>query len=188
MRNNPPGTKTRSRSSRLKSLGAAVAFILVCAASQTPAFAQNRPSSDQEMTMADLLQLPGTVIGEGRNSKPVGPHKAATFRVEHLVLPRPVAAEVGGKRTETAEAFRLSILGGPFPVRALPPVVWIDDVAIGYGVENEELTAITVVTFDRSLLREGASIYLSYGNKEKKEERTELPEKLTLTGRKGGER
>lgn len=138
--------------------------------------------------MTDLLELPGTVIGEGRNTRPVGPHKAATFRVEHLTLPRPMVAEVGGRRTETAEAFRLSIVGGPFPVRALPPVVWVDDVAIGYGVENEELTAITVITFDRSLLREGASIYLSYGDRENRKERVALPEKLTLTGRRGGER
>jgi hypothetical protein len=74
----------------------------------------------------------------------------------------------------------LTIFGGPFQVHALPPVVWLDDIALGYGVESEDLDAITAVTFDASLLREGASIYLSYGQKEEKEGRVALPEKLKL--------
>jgi hypothetical protein len=71
-------------------------------------------------------------------------------------------------------------------VRALPAVVWIDDEAVGYGVESEDLDAITVVTFDASLIREGATLYLSYGDKENKKDRTALPEKLTLGANKGG--
>jgi len=168
------------------SLRAAAALIVLLAACQAQALAQSQAPADQEVTMSDLLNLPGTLVGEGHNAKAVGQHRVATFRVEHLALPRPVVAEIGGKRTETAEAFRLTIVGGPFPVRALPPVVWVDDVAIGYGVESEELTAISVVTFDRSLLREGGRIYLSYGDKENKEDRSELPERLTLNGPKGG--
>lgn len=169
-----------------RSLRAAAVLLILLAAAQSQALAQDQAPAHQEVTLSELLDLPGTVIGEGRNTKAVGPHKAASFRVEHLALPRPVVAEIGGKKTETAEAFRLTIVGGPFAVRALPPVVWVDDVAIGYGVENEELTAITVVTFDRSLLREGAKIHLSYGDKESKEDRTELPERLTLVGNRGG--
>jgi hypothetical protein len=71
-------------------------------------------------------------------------------------------------------------------VRALPPVIWIDDTAVGYGVENEDLNTITVVTFDPSLLREGATIFLSYGDKEDKTDRVAVPEKLKLDGPKGG--
>jgi hypothetical protein len=131
--------------------------------------------------------LPGTIIGEGRNLKAVGKFKVARYRIEHLTLPKTMNVEVGGKKVETGEAFRVIIVGGPFPVRALPPVVWIDDEAVGYGVESEDLTEITVVLFDRAALREGARMFLSYGDKENKENRTELPEKLTLGGPKGGQ-
>jgi hypothetical protein len=72
-------------------------------------------------------------------------------------------------------------------VRALPAVIWVDDVAVGFGVEGEDLTEITAVTFDESLLRDGATLYLSYGDKENKEGRTALPEKLKLDA-KGGNR
>ena len=136
--------------------------------------------------MRDILSLPGTVLGEGANANAVGPFKARTFRVEEVSLPRPVRAEVAGRDTEVTKAYRLTIIGGPFPVRALPAVVWVDDVAVGYGVESEDLTEITAVTFDASVLREGASLYLSYGSKEDKEDRTRLPERLTLDGPKGG--
>jgi hypothetical protein len=167
-------------------LRAAALLAALLAAGQSEALAQTQGSAAEEIALSELLSLPGTIIGQGRNTKAVGPHKVASYRVEHLALPRPVTVEIGGKKSETAEAFRLTIVGGPFPVRALPPVIWVDDVAIGYGVESEDLKAITVVTFDRSLLREGASIYLSYGDKENKEDRTELPEKLSLDGPKGG--
>jgi hypothetical protein len=174
---------------RLKGLSAVVALLLLLAAGQSAVFAQdqNQSAAGPEVTLNELLRLPGTIIGEGRNTKAVGPHKIASYRIEQVNLPRPVEAEVGGKRVQAVEAFRLTIIGGPFHVRALPPVIWVDDVAVGYGVENEQLTAITVVTFDRSLLREGASIYLSYGDKEDKEDRVELPEKLSLNGRRGGD-
>ena len=68
----------------------------------------------------------------------------------------------------------------------LPAVIWIDDEAVGYGVESEDLDAITAVTFDESLVREGATVYLSYGDKEEKKDRTALPEKLKLGTNKGG--
>ena len=135
--------------------------------------------------MSDLLKLPGTVIAEGSNTTPKGLLRVARYRVEQVALPQPTVVEVAGKRTEVDTAFRLSIVGGPFPVRALPPVVWVGDTAIGYGIESEDLDEITVVTFDRSLLKDGASIYLSYGSKDDREGRAELPEKLSLGSVKG---
>jgi hypothetical protein len=68
----------------------------------------------------------------------------------------------------------------------MPAVVWIGDAAVGYGVESEDLDAITAVTFDESLLRDGATLYLSYGDKENKEDRTPLPVRLALGADKGG--
>ena len=144
------------------------------------------PDNAQEPKMSDLLKLPGKVIAESNAPAAAGRLKVKNYRVEELTLPAAVEVEVGGKRVEVSRAFRVTVTGGPFPVRALPAVVWIDDVAVGYGVESEDLDAITAVTFDASLLREGATLYVSYGDKENKSDRTALPEKLKLNANKGG--
>ncbi|HEX8151002.1 MAG TPA: hypothetical protein VF591_27715 [Pyrinomonadaceae bacterium] len=142
----------------------------------------------EEPKMSDLLKMSGKVIAESNAPAPAGRLKVKNYRVEELTLPAPVSAEVGGRRVEVSRAFRVTVTGGPFPVRALPAVVWIDDVAVGYGVESEDLDAITAVTFDASLLRDGATLYVSYGDKENKEDRTALPERLKLGANKGGNR
>lgn len=146
------------------------------------------PDDTQEPKMSDLLKMPGKVIAESDAPAAAGRLKVRNYRVEELTLPSPVSAEVGGRRAEVSRAFRVTVTGGPFPVRALPAVVWIDDVAVGYGVESEDLDAITAVTFDASLLRDGATVYVSYGDKENKEGRTALPERLKLGTTKGGNR
>lgn len=135
---------------------------------------------EDEFTVTELLKLPGREVGRGRNTAPRGHMKLRSYRVEEVVLPRITNVEVRGQRLAVTKAFRLTITGEQFPVRALPPVVWVDDVAVGYGVESEDLTEITVVTYDESLLREGATLYLSYGDKENKEDRAALPERLKL--------
>ena len=152
------------------------------------AHAQTEGAADaaQEPKMSDLLKMPGRVIAESDAPRAAGKFKVKNYRVEELTLPEAVSLEVKGKRVETSRAFRVTVTGGPFPVRALPAVVWIDDVAVGYGVESEDLDAITAVTFDESLVREGATISLSYGDKENKQDRTALPEKLKLGANKGG--
>ena len=163
-------------------------FVLVLTGT-TQARAQEGTAADdntQEPKMSDLLKMPGKVIAESDAPRAVGRLKVRNYRVEELTLPRPVAVSVGGKRVEVSRAFRVTVTGGPFPVRALPPVVWIDDTAVGFGVEGEDLDAITAITFDDSLLREGATLYLSYGDKEDKADRTALPEKLKLATNKGG--
>src|ERR1044072_1536060 len=96
------------------------------------------------------------------------------------MLSKTIEVEICGQRVHVGKALRLSIIGGPFEVRALPPVIWIDGTAVGYGVESEDLDAITVITFDYALLREGATIYLSYGDKTNKDGRIDVPEKLKL--------
>jgi oligoribonuclease (3'-5' exoribonuclease) len=70
------------------------------------------------------------------------------------------------------------VTGGPFQVRALPPVIWVDGVAVGVAQENERLTELTVITFDLAVLREGGTIAVSYGMDS--EDRSELVEKLSV--------
>lgn len=167
---------------------ATLSLLLLVLAGTQQARAQAAPAPDdaREPKMSDLLKMTGKVIAESDAPAAAGRLKVKNYRVEELTLPAPVEVEVGDKRVKVSRAFRVTVTGGPFPVRALPAVVWIDDVAVGYGVESEDLDAITAVTFDASLLREGATLYVSYGDKEKKEDRTALPEKLKLGTKKGG--
>ena len=151
------------------------------AQSQTP----SPTSKDQELTLSDLLKLPGNIVAQGTNTKAVGAFKVATYRLEEVVLPRTTEVEICGQKVQVGKALRLTIIGGPFPVRAMPPVIWADDTAVGYGVESEDLDAITAVTYNYSLLREGTTIYLSYGDKTNKEGRVDVPEKLKLRDAKG---
>jgi hypothetical protein len=153
-------------------------LVLACAVATRAQDATPAAAAIQEPNVTELLQLPGKVLARGTNTRAVGASKARSYRVEELTLPRVTEVELRGQRVAVTKAFRVSITGGPFPVRALPAVIWLDDVAVGYGVESEDLNEITVVTYDESLLRDGATIYLSYGDKEDKKERTELPEKL----------
>ncbi len=138
-------------------------------------------AAEQELNVSDVLKLPGKVIGRGVNTTTTkGVAKLRSYRVEEVTLPQITEVELSGQRVPVTKAFRLVLTGGPFPVRALPAVVWLDDVAVGYGIENEDLTEISVVTYDEALLRDGATIALSYGDKENKKDRTALPEKLKL--------
>jgi hypothetical protein len=167
---------------------ATLSLLLLVVTGTLQAHAQDAHASDtaQEPKMSDLLKMPGKVIAESDAQRASGKLKLKNYRVEELTLPAAVEVEVGGKRVSTKRAFRLTVTGGPFPVRALPAVLWIDDTPVGFGVESEDLDAITAVTFDASLLREGATLYVSYGDKENKEDRSALPEKLKLNANKGG--
>ncbi len=78
-----------------------------------------------------------------------------SYRVEELSLPRAMKVELRGQKVEVDKAWRVTVTGGPFEVRTSPAVIWIDDDILGYGAESEELTEISVITFDRALLREG---------------------------------
>jgi hypothetical protein len=169
-------------------------LFLFSACASLAAFAQDAPAATdsdtdatQEVTVTDILKLQGRVLGEGTNTKAVGQHKLKSYRVEEVTLPRMQEVKIKGETRSVGRAFRLTIKGGPFPVRAMPPVIWLDETAIGYGIESEELDEITVITYDEAALAEGATIYLSYGDKKNKEDRSALPEKLKLNGgAKGG--
>jgi hypothetical protein len=177
-----------------KSILLTTSFLFLFSACASLTFAQDAPApapdsdptANQDLTVTDILKLQGRVLGEGTNNRAVGHHKVASYRVEEVTLPRMQDVRIKGETRSVGRAFRLTIKGGPFPVRAMPPVIWLDETAIGYGIENEDLNEITVITYDESTLKEGATIYLSYGDKQNKEDRTALPEKLKLNGAKGG--
>ena len=156
---------------------AIVALSLLLAAGLS-AFSQRNPAANKELPLKQLLQLPGKVVSEAKSARPNGDLRLTGYRIEEVSLPQNLDVEIRGQQVAVNKAWRVSIQGGPFPVRALPAVVWIDDQIVGNGIENETLSQITAITFDGSLIREGGTVSISYG--EEKENRRNFPQALQL--------
>ena len=152
-------------------------------ASGSTVFAQGNPNAVSNKEMRELLKRPGKLVSEAKSTRPNGDLQLIGYRVDELELPRNMTVEVQGRQSVVNKAWRITINGGPFPVRALPAVIWIDDQIVGNGIENETLSQITVITFDGSLIREGGVVSISYG--ENKESREKVPQPLQLK-REGG--
>ena len=144
-------------------------------------FGQRNP--DREIPLRELLNVPGKLVSEAKSARPTNELKLTGYRVEEIKLPRQLNVELRGQQVAVDKAWRVTVQGGPFPVRALPAVIWIDDQIVGNGIENDTLSQITAITFDSSLLREGGVVSISYG--EDKEGRVRIPQGLRLT-REGG--
>ena len=145
------------------------------------AVAQRNP--DKELPLKQMLSLPGKLVSEAKSARPTTELKLTGYRVEELQLPRNLTVEMHGQQVVVDRAWRVTVNGGPFAVRAMPAVIWIDDQVVGIGIENETLSQITAITFDSSLIREGGVISVSYG--EDKEARVRISQRLRLA-REGG--
>jgi hypothetical protein len=62
--------------------------------------------------------------------------------------------------------FRITISGGPFPVRDAAAIVAVDGVAVGVGIESADLSALMAFTSDPAVLRPGAILSYAYGRPE----------------------
>lgn len=162
---------------------AVVVFVLLVASSSRSLAQRNQNSVNKNVPLHEIVKLPGKLLAETKSSNADGILKLTGYRVEEVTLPRAVTAEVRGQQVSVNRAWRVTVTGGPFPVRAMPAVIWIDDQIVGYGIESENLSQITAITFDDSLLIKGGVVSLSYG--EDKEGRVRIPEKLQL--HRGGE-
>lgn len=158
----------------------AIPFVVlsILAAADSDAFAQENPKPASNKEMRELLRLTGKLVSEAKSARPTGQLKLSGYRVEEIQLPRSITVQIQGQQTVVDKAWRVTVNGGPFPVRALPAVVWIDDQIVGNGIENETLSQITSITFDGSLIREGGIVSISYG--ENKETRESVPQRLQL--------
>ena len=161
----------------------AIVALSLLLASGLSALSQRNPAANKELPLKQLLQLPGKVLSEAKSARPNGDLRLTGYRIEEVSLPQDLNVEIRGQQVAVNKAWRVTVQGGPFPVRALPAVVWIDDQIVGNGIENETLSQITAITFDSSLVREGGVVSLSYG--EDKERRVRIPQGLRLT-REGG--
>ena len=145
------------------------------------AVAQRNP--DKELPLKQILSLPGKLVSEAKSARPTTELKLTGYRVEELQLPRNLNVQLHGQQVVVDKAWRVTVNGGPFPVRAMPAVIWIDDQIVGNGIENETLSQITAITFDSSLIREGGVVSVSYG--EDKDARVRISQRLQLK-REGG--
>ena len=170
------------RNSRLAIVLVVVSLLLVSGIS-TLSQRNDNPATNEEPRLRELLKLPGTLISEAKVARPATDLKLTAYRVEEVPLPRTLTMEIRGRQVIVDKAWRVTVQGGPFPVRTLPAVVWIDDRIVGTGIENETLSQITAITFDSSLIREGGVVSISYG--EDKESRRKLPQGIQF--KQGGE-
>jgi hypothetical protein len=163
------------RSLVARAVAIAMVLLPVLFASGSSALAQQ---NKKELPLRELVKLPGKVVSEAKTARQSGELKFTGYRIEELQLPRSISAEVRGQQVVVDRAWRVTITGGPFPVRAMPAVIWIDDQIVGYGIENETLTQISAITLDDSLLHEGGVVSISYGDN--KETRVRLPQRIQL--------
>ena len=138
---------------------------------------------NRELPLRELLNVPGKLVSEAKSARPTNELKLTGYRVEEIKLPRQLNVELRGQQVAVDKAWRVTVQGGPFAVRAMPALIWIDDQIVGTGIENETLSQITAITFDGSLVREGGVVSLSYG--EDKAGRVRISQRLRLT-REGG--
>jgi len=162
----------------------AVVIIVSSLLLATSSFSQRstNPTANKELPLKELLRLPGRLLSEAKSAQPGSDLKLTGYRIEELQLPRSLNVELRGQQVVVDRAWRVTVQGGPFPVRALPAVIWIDDQIVGNGIENESLSQITAITFDSSLIRQGGVVSVSYG--EDKEDRRRLAQGIEL--RQGG--
>lgn len=160
-----------------RSLAIAIAVLSLLLAGASHAVAQ-RTNPNKEMPVKELLKLPGKTVSEHKSARPSGDLKLTGYRVEEVSLPRSLSVELHGQQTAVDRAWRITVNGGPFPVRAMPAVIWIDDQIVGLGIENETLSQITAITFDNSLVHEGGVVSISYG--EDKDARVKISQRIQL--------
>lgn len=168
----------RSFINRRVAIALVVLPILLASASNFFSQQNNNNRAKKELPFKEMLRLPGKLLSETNTARPTGDLRLTGYRVEELQLPRNLTVELRGQQVEVDRAWRVTVNGGPFPVRALPAVIWIDDQIVGNGIENESLSQITAITFDSSLIRDGGVVSISYG--EDKDARVRIPQRLQL--------
>lgn len=129
--------------------------------------AQESPKSAQDVQVRRKAELhsrgKGKLLAEGRNAR-VSEHVPVNrFTVEEIELDEPIEAEIEGKKTDVYQAYRITIFGGPFHLRATPLTLKIDDKTTLIGVEGGKGDKATFILYDRSLLLGAPTLTVGYG-------------------------
>jgi hypothetical protein len=162
------------------SIAAVVIGLLLLIIGAAPVMrAQESPTTPPDPQIRRKAELhtreKGKVIAEGMNANASAQVPVNRYTVEELKLDEPLEVEVGGKKTEVYQAYRITVFGGPFAVRAMALMLAIDDKITLVGMEGRQVDRVTFVLYDRSLLREGAKFTVGYGAGN-----IELTDKLSL--------
>ena len=172
-------TEKTLKTLRRSSNPAVVVCLLVLVSGAVPVVrAQEPPTTPQEIQVRRKAELhtrgKGKVIAEGKNKNASQQVPVERYTVEELKLDEPVEAEIGGRKTEVYQAYRITVFGGPFTIRALPLVLTIDDKTTLVGILSGKPDKATFILYDVSLLHDGATLAVGY------DELVELTDKLSL--------
>jgi hypothetical protein len=141
------------------------------------------PTEEACVKRADMYEFlyaaHGRVIGQGSNTLGTCLLDLESYRVEEIVLPGMTTFALDEGPVTVDRYWRLTVTSGR--PQYMGGQVWIDDKS--FPVKSESAisvpSGVTVLVFDRSLLREGARIRVSQSYQEQGET---LPERLHLEG------
>jgi hypothetical protein len=136
------------------------------------------PRASASVAAFNAYRAPGVLISRGTNAQPTGASGLVTYVLEEVAIPAGVQIRALGGQAIGPTVARLTVLGGPFTVGAISPVIWLDDRPLQPVRYGADLQSLSVLVPDRSVLRSGAAISVSYGPSPEMRER--LPETLTL--------
>jgi hypothetical protein len=100
----------------------------------------------------ELLARPGKVVARG-----------AQYVIEDVPLDAPATVTVAGQTQTATSVLRITITAGPFAVRDAAAIVSLGGAPLGIGAESSDLSALVCLTFDRSVLTDGATLSYGYG-------------------------
>jgi len=109
----------------------------------------------------DLYSLTGELIAEAVFAEPATRYEVRSYKIEELSLPHPMTFAIDGETANVTKAWRITIAGGPFPVRAQGYYIWVDDTSLPAKEAAEGLIGFII---QASTLRDGAKIGVSYGD------------------------
>jgi len=113
--------------------------------------------------LADVKELPRTLVAEARTRAPETALWLTGYRVEHVVLPEPRLVMVQGRATEVNGGWPVTVyFAAPLTVRNQAFSLVIDGRWCGFLQEAKDLRSADTVCFDASLVREGAALGVTY--------------------------
>ena len=125
-----------------------------------PAWAQGAPRLRH---LADVKNLPGTLVAQAKSAAPETAMKLTGYRVERVTLPEPHRVAIQGKTVEVNEGWHVTVsFAAPLTVRDQAFSLVIDGRWCGFLQEAPDLKSADTVCFDAKLIRDGAALGVSY--------------------------
>jgi hypothetical protein len=148
---------TRRSRGRAVRTGAAAALLGIVAG---PALAQRPPVLRH---LADVKELPGTLVAQARTRRPDTPLGITGYRIERVTLPEPHRVMIRGRSVEVIDGWHVTVrFAAPVTVREQAFSLVIDGRWCGFLQEAPDLRSADTVCFDAELIREGAALGVTY--------------------------